>query len=239
MGTSAGYSLPTGGNWSKLKRDVTNWVSMGATDPESVGRVVGSYVEAHHGASQAAQQMSHAAQAGSRFAGFASGVAQNGLVETLTRFSLSQYIGRSASEVLRGIRDFLIGDNSLLEDDIVQNSFVDFYEEQLLTDNSFEGLERTLKQADIGDMLMRFFGHCIYRQFVTGFHERMMARVDIPTTKNKLALVKDYIFTKLRVVIHGKDLTMVDWNGNEGSTLSGQILESAWRFLELGDANSD
>lgn len=236
MGTSAGYSLPTGGNWSKVKREVTSWVSTGATDTQSIGHVASSFVAAHHGASQAAQQMSHAAQAGSRFAGFASGVAQNGLSETLTQFNLGQYIGRSASEVLRGIRNFLIGDNSLLEDDIVQNGFVDFYEEQLLNDNSFEELERTLKQADIGDMLLRFFGHCIYRQFVTEFHERMMSKVDIPTTQHHLALMKDYIFTNLRVIVHGKNLTTVDWNGNEGRTLSARLLEGAWKFSELDSA---
>ena len=237
MGTSAGYSLPTGGNWSKLKRDVTNWASTGASDSQSVGRVGSSFVEAHHGARQAAQQMSNAAQAGSRFAGFVSGVAQNGLAETLNRFNLGQYVGRSASDVLRGIRDFLISDNSLLEDDIVQNGFVDFYEEQLLSDNSFEGLERTLQQVDISNMLMRFFGFCIYRQFVVEFQERMMKLIDIPTTQRQLALMKDYIFTKLRVRTHEKNLAKVDWNGNEGRALSAEILESAWQFSELSNAN--
>lgn len=237
MGTSAGYSLPTSGNWSKVKHDVTNWVSTGASDPGSVGQVASSYVEAHQGARQAAQQMAHATQAGSRFASFASEVVHNGLAETLTRSNLGQYVGRSASEVLRGIRDHLIGNNSLLENDVVQNGFVDFYEEQLLSDNTFDGLERTLKQTDIGDMLVRFFGHCIYRQFVMQFQERMMRKVDIPTTQRLLALMKDYIFTKLRVVTHGKDLTMVDWNGSEGNNLSGQILEGAWKFSELNDAN--
>jgi len=83
-----------------------------------VQRALNSYVEAHGGARQAAQQMSHAAQAGSRFAGFLSSVAQNGLAETLSRLNLGQYIGRTSSDVLRGIRDYLISDGSLLEHDV-------------------------------------------------------------------------------------------------------------------------
>nr|WP_281720967.1 hypothetical protein [Nitrosomonas nitrosa] len=237
MGTSAGYSLPTGGNWSKVKREVTTWVSSGATDRDSVGHVVSGYVGAHGGGRQAAQQMSHATRAGSRLAGFVGSVAQNGLAETLRGLNLGEYIGRSATEVLRGLRSYLLGDGSLIEDDIVQNAYMDFYEEQLDGDESFEGLETLLRQTDIGTMLVRFFGHCIYRQFLLQFHERMMRKVDIPTTQRLLGLVKDYIFTKLRLVTHEKDLSAVDWNGGDGEALSGQILQSALEFMEANNAD--
>jgi len=86
-------------------------------------------------------------------------------------------------------------------------------------------------------MLVRFFGHCIYRQFLLQFHERMMRKIDIPTTQRLLGLVKDYVFTKLRLVTHGKDLITVDWNGKDGEALSGQILRSAWEFTESNNAD--
>lgn len=237
MGTSAGYSLPTSGNWSKVKREVTTWVSSGATDNASVGRVVSGYVGAYGGATQAAQQMSHAAHAGSRLAGFVGSVAQHGLAETLRRLNLGEYIGRSATEVLRGLRSYLLGDGSLIEDDIIQNAYMDYYEAQIDGNEPFEGLETLLRQTDIGAMLVRFFGHCIYRQFLLQFHERMMRKVDIPTTQRLLGLVKDYIFTKLRLVTHDRDLATVDWNGRDGETMSGQILRSAWGFMESNNAD--
>ncbi|MBZ0285249.1 MAG: hypothetical protein K8L97_31235 [Anaerolineae bacterium] len=114
---------------------------------------------------------------------------------------------------------------------------MDFYEEQLDGNETFEGLETLLRQTDVGAMLVRFFGHCIYRQFLLQFHERMMRKVDIPTTQRLLGLVKDYIFTKLRLVTHGKDLSAVDWNGGDGEALSGQILQSAWEFTEANNAD--
>lgn len=145
MGTSAGYSLPTSGNWSKVKREVTSWVSSGAIDGASVARVVSGYVVAYGGASHAAQQMSHATRAGSRLAGFVGSVAQNGLAEALRGLNLGKYVGQSATEVLQGLRSYLLGDGSLIEDDIVQNAFIDFYEEQLDGNETFEGLETLLK----------------------------------------------------------------------------------------------
>lgn len=238
MGTSTGYSLPTSGNWPDVKRDVTSFGRSGIAGTDTLGRLMSDYVQAHGGYQRAAQQMSAASQAGARFAGFLAGVQEKGLTQSLIDAGLGQLVGQSASNVLRGLTDYLVGPGSLLEEDIVRWAFFEYLDEILGKrdyDELDEAFMRLSQREGIGAILKRVFGLCIYRRFRTHFSERLMRAADgMRTVRRLLKDIREFIFGKIDVRTHGRDLTQVDWRGSEGETLSREVLASTWRVFGEG-----
>jgi len=239
MGTSAGYSLPTSGNWPDVKREVTSLGTSGVADADSVGKLLSHYVQAHGGARQAAQQMSAASRVGAKLAGFLSGAQRDGLTQTLVNAGLGELVGQPVPDVLRGLTDYLAGPGSLLEEDIVRWALFDYQDEVFGACENYEELEaalsRLLERESIGTVLKRLFGFCIYRKFCTHFTERLMKVVSgARAVKHLLSDIKEFILSKLDVRTHGQDLMHVDWRGSEGDNLSRDILVSAWRVFGEG-----
>lgn len=238
MGTSTGYNPPTSGNWPDVKRGVTNLGSSGTADAGTIGGLMKDYVDAQGGHRGAAQQMSVASRAGAKFAGFLSGVRQGGLTQGLIDAGLGHLVGQSASNIVRGLTDYLVGPGSLLEEDIVRGAFFEYLDEMLGKcnyDEMDEIFARLSQQEGIGAVLRQVFGLCIYRRFRTHFSERLMKAADgARTVRRLLKDIKEFILGKLQVRTHGRDLTQINWRGPEGEALSSEILASTWRVFGGG-----
>src|SRR5688500_5308696 len=97
MGTSKGFPLPTGGNWTDLKREATRYVQSGPDKFDSDARsLLGKFIHAHGGAKTwtsggggvgggggsigGTAAVGHAARStGRSLGGFLSGVSSGGL----------------------------------------------------------------------------------------------------------------------------------------------------------------
>lgn len=238
MGTSAGYGLPTSGNWPDFKRDLSSLASLassGQTEPIHIGRTMGKYAEAHGGARQAAQQMSSASRTGAKLGGFLTGAQQAGLSQALEAEGLGELIGQTPTRVFRGLADHFIGNGSVLEDDIVREALLELRLELFGKCDTYPDLEMSLSellQSDgVDSVIRRFFGMCIYKRFETHSTERLLKQVSggVRAVKRLLREIKNYIFAKLDVRTHGREFTDVDWRGAEGENISQDILASVWR----------
>ncbi len=238
MGTSAGYSLPTSGNWPDFKRDLASLSSSGSSGPvesAQIGRTMGKYTEAHGGPRQAAQQMASASRTGAKLGGFLSNAQRIGLSESLVSEGLDNLVGQPPMHVLRGITDHLIGDGSILEDDIVREALLDLQLELFDKSETYEELSEDiselLQRDGVTTIVKRFFGMCIYKRFETHSTERLLKQVSggVRAVKRLLREIKDFIFAKLDVRTHGQDLRDIDWRGAEGENISQEILTSVWR----------
>lgn len=239
MGTSTGYSLPKTGNWPNAKREVTAWGGSGTSTPEQLGRVTGEYVQAHGGARAAAQQSPVANQAGARFGGLLSGIRSEGLGSTLEDVGLGHLIGRPASEVMQGVKNFLTGDGSSLDDELVRGAFDDFQEEIIGQHDTYEELDAALTRIaaidTISENMERLFGHFVYRKFKRDFSERLLKATGGVKQANRLLRdIKDYIFDTIRAKLHGRDLTQVKWRSREGLQMAEEIHTSVWRVFGEG-----
>jgi len=238
MGTSTGYPLPTSGNWPAVKGAVTSLGHSGVTDPVTIGRLMGDYVQAHGGYQRAAQQMRAASRAGTKLAGFLASVPELGLTQSLIDAGLAQLVGQSALNVVRGLTDYLAGEGSLLEEDMVRWAIFD-YLDQVFGQASYDELDRAisrlLERESIGAILRQVFGLCIYRRFRTHFSEGLMKASDnLRTVWRLLKDIKEFILRKLEVRTFDQDLTQIDWRGSEGEKLSSEMLSSAWRVFGEG-----
>ena len=236
MGTSTGYGLPTSGNWPSVKRETTLLGKAGTVGTGGAAKLMSHYTQAHGGSRQAALQMSTASRTGARLGGFLAGVQRGGLTQALTDANLGRLIGQAASDVLRGLTDFLIGPGSLLEEDIVRRALLDYQEEAFGACDSYEELDEAFSQLvhrqGIGIVLKKFFGFCVFRRFRVHVAERLMkAASSIRAFKRLVDDVRSFIFAKLDVRTHNRDLMTVDWRGPEGNEFSQEILASVWRVF--------
>jgi hypothetical protein len=194
------------------------------------------YVQAHGGAKGAAQQMLAASQAGAGLAGFLVGVQHDGLAQTLVNAGLGELVGQPAHKVLRGLTDYLVGPGSLLEDDAVRSALLD-YQEELFSMSDYQELEaaltRLVQEDGIGTLLKRFFGYCIYRRLCMHLTEHFMkAARGARATKRLLKDIKEFIFSKLDVRTHRRNLMQINWRGSEGNKLAQEILTSVLRVFK-------
>ena len=234
MGTSTGYSLPKTGNWPEAKREVTAWGESGISTPTQLGKVMGDYVQAHGGPVTAAQQSPTANLAAARFGGLLSGIRNEGLGSALENVGLGHLVGHPASEVMQGIRDYLIGDGSNLEEELVREAFDDFQTEVIGQYETFEELDtaftRLAVMDAIGENIKRLFGHFVYNKFKRDFSERLLKVAGgIKEANRRLRDIKEYIFDMIRSQLFGRDLNQVDWRGTEGLQIAGEIQASVWR----------
>lgn len=239
MGTSTGYSLPTTGNWPEAKREVTAWGGSGASTPSQMGRVLDDYVQAHGGAGAAAQQSTIANQAGARFGGLISGIRSEGLSVTLENSGLGYLVGRPASEVMQGVKNYLTGEGSSLDDELIRDAFNDFQEEIIGQYETYEELDAALTRIAVMDTISenmkRLFGHFIYKKFKRDFSERLYkAAGGVKQANRRLRDIKDYIFDTIRTKLHNHDLSQVAWRSREGLQMAEEIHASIWRVFGGG-----
>lgn len=239
MGTSTGYGLPKSGNWPDAKRNVTAWGKSGTSTPSQIGKVTSNYVHANGGAAAAAQKAVAANQTGAKLGGLLSGIRGGGLGSALEDAGLGHLVGRRASEVLKGIRDYLAGTGSSLDDELVREAFEDYQEEAIGQCETYDELDATLSRIAVVDTisknLERFFGHFVYKKFMRDFSERLLKVAGGVRQANRLLRdIKDYIFDTIRARLHGQDLNQVDWQGQESLRMAEEIHASVWRVFGEG-----
>lgn len=234
MGTSAGYSLPTSGNWPDAKREVTAWVQSGTSSPEQVRNVLRTYVSAQGGAAASAQATPSANRAAAKLGGILSGIRSEGLDRALADAGLENLIGKPASEVMSGIADYLIEMGALLDDELVKEAFNDLYEEVIEVHDSYEELDIALSHLSLRDNVAetveRFFGYFVFRKFKRDFSERVLKIAGGVKKANRLLRdIKEFIFDTLRLQNQRRDVAKVNWRGQEGLRITQEIHESVWR----------
>jgi hypothetical protein len=176
MGTSRGYRMPTGGNWTPLKNDATDFVQgsgsaeitpsnlitnfiratgglagllrgHGGAVPLSGIRSAGSKKPGGGGAGGAGTGTSAAVGTARNLGGFLSSVADIGLEKTLRERGLEGSVGKSASDVTDTLVDEFAGPASTLDNALARESLAEIRDEILSDAETFEDVEKQLNAA--------------------------------------------------------------------------------------------
>ena len=233
MGTSKGYQAPTDPQWSKLKGDVTRSSRDGAASTGQAQGVLANFVATNGGARGMARGGGaigggRAGQAvGRRFGSFASAVSARGLDEALREVGLERFIGKSSGEIARTLVDVLCEDGSLLDEVDARNAMSDLMKELLEGTKTYAEVKQVLQeqlQANrLGEVLFRFFGHYLYHQFIRVFYERIIQRRGQQKAEKYFRSIQCFISSALKNKTINRDLTRVNWVGQEGARLVQQI----------------
>lgn len=262
MGTSKGYTMPTGGEWRPLKNEANKFIKdKGGKDrnnnPLTVTpeRLLGRYITALGGARNLASgkdgsgesvgsakggrtgRATAAAHAGSMLGGFLSGVQASGLTGTLNEIGLSDLIGKTAPDVINGLLDAFVGPASTLDEEAARTALRELYEEILENAETYEevdaALTKTISEEGVTNKLADFFTRYTYRLFCRDFYEDWQKKIGIEKAKQKLKEVKEYMFSALRSKISGEKTTKRDWAGRDGLRLSQKIMQNTLFIFEV------
>jgi hypothetical protein len=254
MGTSRGYKMPTGGNWTPLKNDATDFVQGTGSKDITPANLLSDFVRAiggvkglvrGHGGSapstgggQAAGGASKGSGGGGTSAavgtaqnlgGFLSRVGEVGLEESLRERGLDDAVGKSASDVSDTLLDEFAGPASTLDNALARESLAEIRDEILTDAETFEDVEKKLDTAidelGIFGILASFFGHYIFKMFCRNFYEEWVKKVGDEKAASSLAQIKEYIVSSVRNKLTGREVATVDWKKDEGKQVTEGVLK--------------
>jgi hypothetical protein len=173
MGTSKGYGMPAGGEWTPLKIEANKFVKNdGKTDrqgnpvPVSPADLMGRFLNALGSTGKGSGSGGGATggggsgggkgggfgggpaarSTGSRVGGFLSGVSTVGFTRALEDVGLGHLVGKSAKEVARGLLDAFTDPGCTLDEHAVREALSELYKELFEGAKSFEDVEAALSK---------------------------------------------------------------------------------------------
>lgn len=253
MGTSKGYSMPTGGDWTPLKTDATNFVKNQGQGSVSAGRLLSDYLKANGGARSIARGGTSqgagpsaggkgrgggaARKAGRALGGFLSSVNTVGLDEALRDAGLANLIGKPAKEIVSRLLDTLAEPGSTLDDHAARLALAKLNDDLLKGAETYEDVERALSRAldkqGLSQILASFFGHYLNERFCRDFYENWVKRVGSMQAARSLKSIKDYIDSRIKAKLVGRDLTKVKWRTRDGLKLAQEVLQDTLEVFEV------
>jgi hypothetical protein len=247
MGTSKGYESPSTPQWGKMKTDVTRQSGKGAVTPGIAKELLRTYVRTSFGHSEGngaggsrggvgrgggggAGGSRSAISTGRRLAGFTTAVARSGVDQALRDSGLGELVGRPAQDVIAALVEYLTDSGATLDQVDVRGALDDLWEKLLGAAPTYEEVraisEENLQVAKIGSLLFHFFSNYLYRHFCRSFYERIRTKHGESKTEGFLTSIKEFIASALENFTFGKDLTRINWAGEQGRRITEDIFAS-------------
>jgi len=258
MGTSKGYQLPSGGNWTPLKKDATSFAK--GSSSVTAGVLLRQYIRANGGARAIAHGRDYgtrsaptgASRQSGRGGGGGGGAARNtarnlghflsrlasvGLDQALREEGLSKLVGRPADEVAAGLLDVLTSPASTLDEAAARKALAALNDELLAKADTYEDVQRILSESldkqGLARIIASFFGHYLYERFCRDFYEQWVRKVGSSEAARLLKSIKDYIRSALKAKFAARDITRVNWRSREGMRLIEQVMQDTLDIFEV------
>ncbi|MGO9374670.1 MAG: hypothetical protein ACLQBD_21580 [Syntrophobacteraceae bacterium] len=237
MGTSSSYSAPP--SWGDLKGDVTRAAGDGSVSPFKARELVRSFISHNGGSSAMAGGSSghsrgtvaigRAARSVARnLGGFISDVGRVGLESALRNAGWADLIDRPVNEILAGLLDRLGGEASTIDDvdaRMALSQLQDKYFADAATSDELEEI-LTTQAHSLNAILQEFFGFYLFEVFCRVFFERLVQRIGEVQAHSFLDEIGDFINSTLANRTASRNISQVDWAGDEGKAMTAEIMES-------------
>ena len=243
MGTSTNYNAPISPQWKKLKSKVTRLTRPGVPSLTSIKEILQDFVTVNYGTSQGSSgsrgtAQRRAAQHVARNIGqFFASVAEVGFRKAFEDAGLGSLEGKSLSEIVYSLLDYLGGSSSTLDDTDIQTALCDLVTEILNGADSLEEFEEAIQTKSHGEFLenliISFFGYYVYQQFCRVFYAQLIANIGERQADESINEIREYICLKVKDVVSDRDVKQIDWNGSQGQQIIEEILQ---RTLEVFSA---
>lgn len=233
MGTSKGYDAPTTPQWGELKGKVSRLAKEGRPGSDKTKELVGQFIRANGGSQGVARNGgmgAKSAQAIARNLGsFLSLVNHVGINEALKQTGLEHLKGKATSDIVLLLIDYFGEDSSTIDQVDARNALSQLMDEMFEEVDGFDEISQIIEgrsnSDNLTEILGKFFGYYVYQQFCRSFYERLASKVGNTQADAFLNDILDYIKSEITFLTLDKDITQVDWNGQEGEAICVHILE--------------
>lgn len=238
MGTSKDYEAPSTPQWGELKSDITREAKEGRPTSDNAQNIISKYIKSNGGArsignGQGIVGGKSAVSVARNIANFSSLINQYGVRETFRLLNLGGLQGKDIFEITNTLIDYFSDSSSTIDDVDARNALTTLLDE-LFEDNEenigdSEAIEdifqRKFNIEDVNNHFSKFFAYYLYEQFCRVFYERLVTRVGEDQASSFLDGIKDYLISQVDSLHYDKDLTSIDWGGQEGQIVTAQMLE--------------
>lgn len=238
MGTSKDYGGGKGGDWTPYKHATSSFARYGGA--KRAEKVLSRYVTAMGGASALSSSAGARAAVGRTqgVAGFASGLATDGLTPTLQRLGLGHLVGRDRYEVLDGLLEALGGDGSTLEDRAVLAALCEAFEELFPDDaETYDELEATmLDEEGVATLIERFVARWVYDRMLPTLAVKFADISDPDVVRRRDDELRERISLLAKLELQGRSPLTIDWTGDEGRSILGGLVDAIYDDMtDLGE----
>lgn len=221
------------GNWAAAKGALSRYAK--GTNGSSLSKASRSYVKTLGGSSNAVKSAAKGVATGGVFLNFVSGISNNGLVETLKQFGLSDCIGKSSEEILARIADRIAPIGSTNDEAIARNAILetlDFLYEKLLEEgkelDSLDSLNEQTMKDSVGEYISTYiFNKWLYEVGLAIEKNELTEKEAIVLEKE----IKDFVRDETKSALKDKDILTLNVSDGDGKRIIENIFELAYSTI--------
>ena len=169
--------------------------------------------------------------------GFFSSVANVGFREAFEDAGLGPLEGKTLSEIAHLLLDHFGGPSNTLDEVDARTALCDFMDEILNDADSPEDVEEAMEMRAHGEalnnLLQRFFGYYIYEQFCRDFYGQLVANIGNEEAEESINKIRDYVCEALEEAIGDRDMSQVNWGGDQGQQIIDEILDETLEVFSV------
>ncbi|WP_294241978.1 hypothetical protein [Pseudobutyrivibrio sp.] len=220
MGTSKGYIPPTKPEWSSAKRAVSSFLRN--RDEESKENAIHKFGEAMSSAGIVSG--STFSSAAGNILGFAQGIRENGLDNTLVEFGREDLIGKKPDEILEELIYQFTNNSSTLEDSLASDAL-----SQALENLNIETVD-DLGKVEIDALLREMVADFVIISFDLVFDEKIGKGRGQAEKEMILKEMHTFIADAVYSFLSQEELKKVDFANMSASSVVKNSLDEAYRI---------
>lgn len=172
----------------------------------------------------------------SRISGFVHDVYRNGLQTTLIQIGFGSLEGKAVSEVV----DYLLvyfADVSAGMDDVAANmASCEVLEELASGVTTLEKLEEKMsslvEENGLTELICKFYGIYLFEHLSQRFEERITQLKGEVVSRETFTTIKEDIIGQIRGLSQERELSKIDWRGQQGTEIQNTIFQSIIQLFE-------
>jgi hypothetical protein len=254
MGTSKSYPTPSGGDWTPLKKDITDKIA--GNQSISAAQIVGGTVRALGGLRSSGGSSSGGASGGggsggrgrggkgrggsiggtvSGLGGFGQAVQSGGLDSALEKLGLSELKDRPASEVIARIAEHLCEAEEGLQQEVMVDALKDALLEAatLQEGGEYKDLEAALQnffeRNGVEALIEGFLSNYVFDKVWMAIENHAQLRAEIAKTSEALSVAvgqacREHVGSLVGETRVAGTFGNIDWFGREGIRLANELV---------------
>lgn len=247
MGTSSAYSPPSGGAWGELKNHLTRYTK-DSSNRALESQVISEFIGAIGGSKEFPKSNSYGGKGGvfssksakntaRNIIGFLSDIQNNGLEKALEKHGLTSLKDKTIDDIKDELVDYFSEPVITGDSDAARKAAEKSLDEILINIDDISELEKKLSIFELEQFLCDFFANYIAELFEKSFGEEYKNKdnVDRKEASKSLAIIEDDIRERVKSCQLDKQLSKIDWNGEEGQKMIEEILYESLELIRGND----